>query len=480
MDDDDKPFACTASGCGMRFTNEDHLTVHKKKHEMSLNLTATIKNNTNLFVDQTPTPTRFIRNCEEVGLFQDLNPFDQQFHKAIEISKSGGSLSNETLQVPSDSDTLNTPAVLDSDLVVSTTTCISDDVPTTNRSSSLQMLTSSLQPSSTTTDSDDDEIIIIPSCVPADTTESPPLVTNSQTNTLTQTINTNQILHLSTNETNLENTPHTETQGPQIVAGSAATVVQLLLKLPDGRSVPVQIPTIPVVHTSNIQPTMATSNVTSLAKMKLKQSLIQNNQNASPNSNNMNVMTEAVDMVISQEQMSDSMDSLKFVEIINNKRRRTSDGEDPDEKRRRFLERNRAAATRCRLKRKQFISNLERRADELSGTNVQLQNEVSSLRNEVAQLKTMLLAHKDCPVTLQQKGLVESSDLISGHSSENMTTIEITSAEAIATTALTTMAHAHSVPTDPEHILPIDIIIESDPIELINNDQENSNLEVDK
>ncbi len=33
--------------------------------------------------DETPTPTRFIRNCEEVGLFQDLqnvnpevNPFD--------------------------------------------------------------------------------------------------------------------------------------------------------------------------------------------------------------------------------------------------------------------------------------------------------------------------------------------------------------------------------------------------------------------
>lgn len=31
-----------------------------------------------LLVDQTPTPTRFLRNCEEEGLFQDLeNPFDQ-------------------------------------------------------------------------------------------------------------------------------------------------------------------------------------------------------------------------------------------------------------------------------------------------------------------------------------------------------------------------------------------------------------------
>ncbi len=34
-------------------------------------------------IDQTPTPTRFLRNCEESGLFQELeeaaNPFDQDF-----------------------------------------------------------------------------------------------------------------------------------------------------------------------------------------------------------------------------------------------------------------------------------------------------------------------------------------------------------------------------------------------------------------
>ncbi len=32
-----------------------------------------------------------------------------------------------------------------------------------------------------------------------------------------------------------------------------------------------------------------------------------------------------------------------------------------------------------------------------------LQNEVSLLRNEVAHLKQLLLAHKDCPVTTLQK-----------------------------------------------------------------------------
>jgi hypothetical protein len=32
-----------------------------------------------IIIDQTPTPTRFLRNVEESGLFQELadNPFDQ-------------------------------------------------------------------------------------------------------------------------------------------------------------------------------------------------------------------------------------------------------------------------------------------------------------------------------------------------------------------------------------------------------------------
>lgn len=41
--------------------------------------------------DQTPTPTRFIRNCEEVGLFQDLqvNPFEETFRRAVEEGNTG-------------------------------------------------------------------------------------------------------------------------------------------------------------------------------------------------------------------------------------------------------------------------------------------------------------------------------------------------------------------------------------------------------
>jgi hypothetical protein len=54
---------------------------------------------------------------------------------------------------------------------------------------------------------------------------------------------------------------------------------------------------------------------------------------------------------------------------------------------------------RCREKRKTWIQELEKRAEDMLQTNQQLQSEVASLRKEVADLKTLLLAHKDCPVT---------------------------------------------------------------------------------
>lgn len=122
-------------------------------------------------------------------------------------------------------------------------------------------------------------------------------------------------------------------------------------------------------------------------------------------------------------------------------RRRRASEMDPDERRQRFLERNRAAASRCRQKRKLWVNSLEKKADDLANMNVSLtvsyllcgfvycismlidrspwqydmtgpvgnyvlccrQNEVTLLRNEVAQLKQLLLAHKDCPVTIMQK-----------------------------------------------------------------------------
>lgn len=70
-----------------------------------------------------------------------------------------------------------------------------------------------------------------------------------------------------------------------------------------------------------------------------------------------------------------------------------------------ILERNRASSMRARAKRKAWIQQLERTVTHVNEANAALQMEVKALRAEVAKLKTLLLAHKDCPVTkAMQKG----------------------------------------------------------------------------
>ncbi|KAK2142598.1 hypothetical protein LSH36_935g00059 [Paralvinella palmiformis] len=185
------------------------------------------------------------------------------------------------------------------------------------------------------------------------------------------------------------------------------------------------------------------TGASSLTKQKLKAALQQ-----SVLSNNMRVMSEAVDQVsieVSPQPVKQSICSLSSMQTTSAVRPQTlmklssqqlspqsvttststpmspdmeyeldtEDGEmpsmkkmrkgddDPDERRKKFLERNRAAAARCRQKKKNWITNLEKKAEDLQSTNNKLQQEVTMLRSEVAQLKTLLLAHKDCPITLQ-------------------------------------------------------------------------------
>ena len=62
----------------------------------------------------------------------------------------------------------------------------------------------------------------------------------------------------------------------------------------------------------------------------------------------------------------------------------------------------RAAASRCRAKKKVWIDELEKKAKDLDTTNKALQQEVLMLRSEVQQLKSILIAHKDCPLIVHQ------------------------------------------------------------------------------
>ncbi|KAH8881562.1 hypothetical protein GQ53DRAFT_787955 [Thozetella sp. PMI_491] len=75
-----------------------------------------------------------------------------------------------------------------------------------------------------------------------------------------------------------------------------------------------------------------------------------------------------------------------------------------EEKRKNFLERNRVAALKCRQRKKQWLANLQQKVETYSTENDHLLSQISQLREEVVNLKTLLLAHKDCPVT-QQQGL---------------------------------------------------------------------------
>jgi len=60
---------------------------------------------------------------------------------------------------------------------------------------------------------------------------------------------------------------------------------------------------------------------------------------------------------------------------------------------------------KCRQRKKQWLQNLQHKVEVYSSENENLNVQISALREEVVNLKTMLLAHKDCPVAQQQQGI---------------------------------------------------------------------------
>lgn len=62
------------------------------------------------------------------------------------------------------------------------------------------------------------------------------------------------------------------------------------------------------------------------------------------------------------------------------------------------------AALKCRQRKKQWLANLQAKVEIFSTENDALSAQVTELREEIVNLKTLLLAHKDCPVS-QAQGL---------------------------------------------------------------------------
>ncbi|XP_078580323.1 cyclic AMP-dependent transcription factor ATF-7-like isoform X4 [Branchiostoma floridae x Branchiostoma japonicum] len=425
MGDDDKPFACPS--CGQRFANEDHLSVHKHKHEMTLKFGPPKLDG--LVVDQTPTPTRFLKNCEEVGLFQELSgasPFEQDFKKASEQSTSQDSGDQaepaETAPLPAPETRVPAPAAP-----------VAHVAPV-----SMETSTAPTQPEPTRVNQ--------PPQVAATNVVTSPSVTMA-TQELVPTIGI-----AGTVSTVITQAPAGMARQMNTFQGS----LPVLLHLPNGTTMPVAVPVPASIANPSVQvpsaipapqssPTGSTIQQQhpvqppqSEAKLRLKAALA-----GSSMPGNMSVMSQAVDVIMSQQQQQQqhatpqdlsqhrmSMDDSPPMSMsmspspptspgcsppysgagmdtpppATTGRRRRGQEKDPELRRQRFLERNRAAAARCRQKRKLWVQSLEKKAEDLTATNLQLQSEVSLLRNEVAQLKQLLLAHKDCPImALQQK-----------------------------------------------------------------------------
>lgn len=70
--------------------------------------------------------------------------------------------------------------------------------------------------------------------------------------------------------------------------------------------------------------------------------------------------------------------------------------EDVKEKKKRSLERNRAAAMRCRLKKKKEVDELKTKVDMYEKQNKDLRRIIEGLIKEVRELKSEMLRHKDC------------------------------------------------------------------------------------
>ncbi|XP_072769112.1 cyclic AMP-responsive element-binding protein 5 isoform X2 [Nerophis lumbriciformis] len=336
--DQERPYICNAPGCSQRFPTEDHLMIHRHKHEMTLKFPS-IKND-NMLSDQTPTPTRFLKNCEEVGLFSELDcSIEQEFCKAQEEEDSKQSIS------------LHGPG----------------------GQGQHQQAHSRM--------GNHDTSIVIQQALPSPQSSS----------VITQAPSTNRQI------------------GP--VPGSLSSLLHLRNR--QRQPLPASMPgTLP-------DPTMPGSSAV-LMPMERQMSMAANmmgmqgpaHSSVCSSAHIPSMHSEAKLMSPATQQMQPTQ-TLQSPPPSGGRRRRVAD-EDPDERRRKFLERNRAAATRCRQKRKVWVMSLEKKAEELTQTNMQLQNEVTMLKNEVTQLKQLLLTHKDCPITTMQK---ESQGYLSPESS---------------------------------------------------------------
>ncbi|CAD5118825.1 DgyrCDS7504 [Dimorphilus gyrociliatus] len=401
-DNDDKPFECNY--CKKKFSKHDTMIAHNLKHNLDLDLSRAGKQPNLQFTDQTPTPTSIIRHGDEVGLFNDLksvgqtetNPFDIAFRKEIssqlEVDDSQHSLDvNDVVTV------LETP-----------------------------------QPSLVSTgkkrkfhDVVDDSNVVLP----LDSSE----VTGVDVSP--NYIQMNHISHGNTPITNIEKdivNIQSATDGASVIAAKNEEIkpttaipttvqhqlqplsVQLMLPLANGGVIPISIPaqigqpvqvsgscTTPFSAGSPIS-SGSESSKSSFAKQKLKEAIRSGNSAATTPTEDVRLCTSFVSerrpisFGFSNKPVKSAADTSTPTESSRGFGEQFSGSEDVEDKKKQYLERNRAAAARSRAKKKKIMGDLERKYDEAKRSLQQYQKKICQLEKENASLKRMLLQHSNC------------------------------------------------------------------------------------
>ncbi|XP_029287470.1 cyclic AMP-dependent transcription factor ATF-7b isoform X4 [Cottoperca gobio] len=363
-----------------------------------------------IIADQTPTPTRFLKNCEEVGLFNELaSSFEHEFSKAHEDDRTKHPVRKRPapLQTPSEVKVEDEgPLQVDSSSPGSPDSSSSmSDNSGDSRGRGMEIVTKPVASSAPT------PTIVRPGSLPLHLSNDalhPTLP--SPTSVITQTPPSNRQLGSPTSAFPLvRHLPNGQTIPLLPSPVQMTSVISLARPVNSVPYIP-GIPGPPVGGASSGSSSPSGYSLHSEAKMRLKAALTHQGPGAQDGAGGGAGSIPAVPQRQEQSQQptqnsdapSPAQPQVSPAQPTGGRRRRASEM-DPDERRERFLERNRAAASRCRQKRKVWVNSLEKKADDLVNMNVSLSNEVGLLRNEVSQLKQLLLAHKDCPVTVMQK-----------------------------------------------------------------------------
>jgi hypothetical protein len=293
--------------------------------------------------DQTPTPTRFLKICDQEGLFDTLkdNPFDHEFSKSVpsEAHDSVGGDQEQPQQVVAVNDVASSVAI------------------TNAAAFSIGSLTAPTP------------IISSPYAVASIPVAPPNSIENPK-----------KMVPVATPPNKLPDTAASQQMKLSLRQKiQHESMKKAMMQMPSGMDmstlVGAQIPTTPEIIQEAFKNALS--------------------QGTPP------FMTPAL-----LQQSSQPSPTSSYSEGSPRRRSRTKDDadtDDPAEKRKRFLERNRAAAARCRSKKKQWVENLEVKAKSMEEQNQSFQEEIVILKQEVQNLKNILMAHRDCPLLVSQQ-----------------------------------------------------------------------------